>query len=256
MCIRDSTFSTSAVINNTGGPTAIATTVVDASCGLSNGTLALGSVTGGTSPYTYSVGGSAFTATTNYINLSANTYTIDVKDANGCTFSTSAVINNTGGPTAIATTVVDASCGLSNGTLTLGTVTGGVAPYTYSVNGSAFTATTNYINLSANTYTIDVKDANGCTFSTSAVINNTGGPTAIATTVVDASCGLSNGTLTLGTVTGGVAPYTYSVGGSAFTATTNYINLSANTYTIDVKDANGCTFSTSAVINNTGGPTA
>ena len=64
-----------------------------------------------------------------------------VRDANSCEFSTSATIANTSGPTAIATTVVNATCGASNGSITLGAVTGGVAPYTYSVDGSAFTAT-------------------------------------------------------------------------------------------------------------------
>ena len=109
--------------------------------------------------------------------------TVAVKDANGCTYSTSVTINNTGGPTAIASTVSDASCGNANGSLTLGTVTGGIAPYTYSVDGSAFTATTTYPNLSATIHTVAVKDANGCTYSTSVTINNTGGPTAIASTV-------------------------------------------------------------------------
>jgi hypothetical protein len=60
-----------------------------------------------------------------------------LKDANGCTFSTTAAINNTNGPTAIATTVTNTSCGSSNGTLILGAVTGGASPYTYSVDGSA-----------------------------------------------------------------------------------------------------------------------
>jgi hypothetical protein len=232
------------------------TTPGDASCGASNGTLSLGAVTGGVAPYTYSVDGSGFTATTNYTSLSAGSHAIIVKDANGCTFSTSATINNTNGPTAMVTTPGDASCGASNGTLSLGAVTGGVAPYTYSVDGSGFTATTNYTSLSAGSHAIIVKDANGCTFSTSATINNTNGPTAMVTTPGDASCGASNGTLSLGAVTGGVAPYTYSVDGSGFTATTNYTSLSAGSHAIIVKDANGCTFSTSATINNTNGPTA
>ena len=53
-------------------------------------------------------------------------------------------VTNSGGPTAIATTVVNATCGVSNGSITLGAVTGGVAPYVYSVDGSAFTGTTSY----------------------------------------------------------------------------------------------------------------
>ena len=88
-------------------------------------------------------------------------------------------------------------------------------------------------------------------FSTSASVTNTSGPTAIATTVVNAACGASNGSITLGAVTGGVAPYTYSVDGSAFTATTSYTSLAAGTYPVEVRDANGCLFSTSATITNT-----
>ncbi len=63
-------------------------------------------------------------------------------------FATAVTINNTDGPTA-ATTVTNASCGIGNGTLTLGAVTGGTVPYTYSVEGSAFTVTMVYAHLAA-----------------------------------------------------------------------------------------------------------
>ena len=256
MDVNGCVYSTSAGIANTSGPTAIATTVVNAACGASNGTLTLGVVTGGVGPFTYSVDVSAYTATTSYGNLSAGSHSIDVKDANGCIFSTTASINNTDGPTAIATTVVNAACAVSNGSITLGAVTGGVAPYTYSVDGSPFTATTSYPNMAAGTYAVEVSDANSCTFSTTASISNTGGPTAIVTTVVNTTCGASNGSITLGAVTGGAEPYTYSVDGSPFTAITSYPNMTAGTYAVEVSDANGCIFATSAIITNTGGPTA
>src|SRR5258708_146310 len=191
----------------------------------------------------------------NYTNLAAGSHTINVKDANGCTFSTSTTINNTNGPTAIAVTPGNATCGASNGTITLGAVTSGVSPYTYSVDGSGFTGTMNYTNLTAGSHTINVKDANGCIFSTTATISNSNGPTVIAITPINATCGASNGTITLGAVTGGVSPYTYSVDGSGFTGTTNYTNLTAGSHTINVKDVNGCIFSTTAAISNSNGPT-
>src|SRR4029077_10235823 len=196
------------VIANTGGATAIAVTHIDASCGNANGSITLGAVTGGLAPYTYSVGGSAYTATLVYNNLAANTYAVSVKDANGCIFNApDVVIANTSGATAIAVTHIDASCGNANGSITLGAVTGGLAPYTYSVGGSAYTATLVYSNLAANTYTVSVKDANGCIFNApDVVIANTGGATAIAVTHIDASCGNANGSITLGVVTGGLAP--------------------------------------------------
>src|SRR4030095_4106987 len=229
------------------------------SCGSANGSVTLGAVTGGVAPYTYSFNGSPYTATLVYSNLAAATYTISVKDANGCIFDAPDVtIANTGGATAIAVTKTDESCGSANGSVTLGAVTGGVAPYTYSFNGSPYTATLVYSNLAAATYTLSVKDANGCIFDAPDVtIGNTGGATAIAVTPTDASCGNANGSVNLGAVTGGVAPYTYSFDGSAYTATLVYNNLAAGTYTIAVKDANGCVFNApDAVISNTGGATA
>ena len=66
---------------------------------------------------------------------------------------------------AVVVTPVDASCGLSNGSVTIGAVTGGTAPYTYSFNGGAYGAATSFPNLAAGTYTISVKDANGCILS-------------------------------------------------------------------------------------------
>lgn len=250
------TFTTSATVANTPGPTALASTSTNSTCGNSNGAISLGTVTGGSPAYTYSFNGSAFTATTSYTGLAAGTYTVTVKDANGCTFTINPAVTNTPGPTALATTFTNATCGNSNGTITVGATTGGTSPYTYSFNGGGFTATTSYTGLTAGTYTITVEDANGCQFTTTRVISNVPGPTAIVVTPANASCGSSNGSITLGAVTGGTLPYTYSVNGSAFTATTSYTGLAANTYPVVVQDANGCQFSTTGTVNNASGPTA
>ncbi len=77
--------------------------------------------------------------------LAAGVHSIEVKDANGCFFTTAASINNANGPTALATSVTNASCGAANGTMTLGAVTGGTAPYTYSVKGICLTSTLDYL---------------------------------------------------------------------------------------------------------------
>ena len=228
----------------------------NSTCGNSNGVVNVGATTGGTAPYTWSINGGAFTSTTSYTGLAAGTYTIVVKDANGCTFSTTATVVNSPGPTALATTFTNATCGASNGSITIGATTGGTAPYTYSVNGSAFTSTTSYTGFSAGTYSVVVKDANGCTFTTSVTIINSGGPTALATSSTPASCGSSTGTATLGAVTGGVAPYTYSFNGSAFTSATSYTGLASGTYTAVVKDVNGCTFTTTVTVGSNAAPTA
>ncbi|MCW3086496.1 MAG: hypothetical protein JWP12_3862 [Bacteroidetes bacterium] len=250
------TFTTTVTVTNTPGPTALATTTANSTCGASNGTVTVGAATGGTPSYTYSFNGSAYTSTTSYTGLAAGTYTVIVHDANGCAFTVNPVVSNSAGPTALVVTSTNSTCGNSNGGINIGATTGGTAPYTYSVAASAFTATTTYTGFAAGTYTIIVKDANGCTFTTTVIVNNSAGPTAIAATTGNSSCGASNGTITLGAVTGGVPPYTYSVNASAFSGTTAYTGFAAGPYTIIVKDANGCTFTTTATVNNSTGPTA
>src|SRR5205085_2410035 len=194
-------FSTTATLTNVAGPTGVAITTTNAACGNNNGTLTIGAVTAGTAPYTYSVDGSAFTSTLVYNNMAAGSHAVDVKDANGCVFATIATIVNNGAPTAVAITVTNAACAVSNGTLTIGAVTGGTAPYSYSVDGSAFSATLVYNNLAAGTHAVDVRDANGCTFSTTAAINSTNGPTAAVITTVSSTCAANNGRITIGAVT-------------------------------------------------------
>jgi uncharacterized protein (DUF2141 family) len=137
----------------------------------------------------YSINGGNYSNTTNYTNLAPGTYTIAVRDANGCVFSTTANVNSSGGPTDVNVTPTDAACGQDNGSITIGNVTGGDAPYAYSINGGTYSNTTNYTNLAAGTYTIAVRDANGCVFSTTASVNSSGGPTNVNVTPTDAACG-------------------------------------------------------------------
>ena len=131
--------ATTATVVSSDGPTAAEyRNSTNAACGASNDTdhrccyRWYGS-------YTYSVDGSAFTATLVYNNLAAGSHTVEVTDANGRVFATTSAINNTNETSAVAVVTTSATCGNNNGTLTIGVVTGGTAPYTYSVDGSAFT---------------------------------------------------------------------------------------------------------------------
>jgi hypothetical protein len=243
------------VITVLSGATSVVTDVTNTACGQSNGQVTIGAVTGGVAPYTYNFNNLGFSTTTTFINLASGSYPLVIQDANGCIFNTFVNVSNTSGPTDIITSVVNATCGINNGTLTLGAVTGGLAPYNYSFNSGPFNNTTFYPNLSAGTYSVEVMDASGCIFATSVTVNNIPGPTAIVITTANATCGSSDGSVTLGAVTGGVVPYTYSFNGSGFTSITVYSNLSAGTYPVEVRDNSGCIFSTSATVIDNGGPT-
>jgi len=119
----------------------------------SNGT-ATASVSGGASPYSYYWD---YNSVTNPFTmyLPAGSHTCYITDANGCTDSVIAIINEPGELQATITTT-DASCnGLSNGTASL-YITGGTTPYVENWQGIDPNA------IGAGTYSVSVTDANNC----------------------------------------------------------------------------------------------
>src|SRR5690606_24353752 len=138
------------------------------------------------------------------------------------------------------------------GQLTIGTVTGGTAPYTYSINGGSFQTSATFTNLLAGNYNITVKDAKGCTFTDEVGVRNLEGPSFTATTKAT-TCGAENGSITAGTTTGGVGPYTYSIDGANFQTAATFNNLIAGTYTVYAKDSKGCVGTTAVEVKDIAG---
>src|SRR4029079_16642335 len=115
----------------------------------------------------------------------------------------------------------------------------GTPAYTYSTNGTVFQASATFSGAGAGSYTITVKDANGCTATKALTI------TEPALLVANASAGTiscKGGTTTI-TASGssGTPAYTYSTNGTVFQASATFSGAGAGSYTITVKDANGCT---------------
>jgi len=216
----------------------------DVSCnGANNGTASI-SVSGGTGAYTYSwapSGGTSNTAT----NLSPNSYTVTVTDANGCIATQTIVIDE---PAALAAipSKSNVSCnGAGNGTASV-SVSGGTGAYTYAWSPSGGTAAT-ATGLSPGNYSVLISDANGCTLTQNFTITQ---PSALVatTTQTDVTCnGLNNGTASI-TVTGGTEAYSYlwaPTGGTSNTAT----GLSPGNYTVTATDANSCTLTKNFTIS-------
>ena len=123
--------------------------------------------------------------------------------------------------------------------------TGGVPPYTYSVDGSEFANLSNLPVLPATgNYVLSVKDAHGCSYSI------TYGNAATSTcdwSNLDLAVETHSGSLTL-EATGGTPPYQYSLEGIAYSETNVFTSLPAGNYTAYVQDAAGCVFSRSISI--------
>ena len=160
-------------------------------------------------PYSYAINATPQAGNT-FTNLSAGAYTVTVSDANGCRAFVPVTLTQ---PSALGATLVssiDATCaGANDGELTIQAVAGtGVAPYEYSLDGLLFQANGHFTNLIANNYTIVVRDANGCSLTVPATINQ---PTAITLTnggQTTASCGACDASATA-TASGGAGALSY-----------------------------------------------
>ena len=199
---------------------------------------------GGIPPYTFSWSNGASTANIN--GLTAGLYTLTVTDANGCTQTAIAGINQPGSALSLTNVVTNVTtAGGTNGAIDI-TVSGGTPGYAYVWNTAATSEDLN--GLSAGTYTVTVTDTNGCVLVQNFNVSQPSLNTSMAT--VDASCnGLADGSATV-TVNSGTPPMTFvwSNGGSSATLT----GLAAGTYTVTVTDANGLQGQDTAVINEPG----
>ncbi len=250
-CIGSNVFS----VTTAPCPTITLTTTVTNASGPSatNGSI-VAVATGGATPYTFSKdGGTTFQATATFNNLATGSYAIVSKDVNGCL---SASINTTVGSTCPTITVTTTSTNAAGPTATNGSIVavanGGAAPYTFSRNGgTTFQATGTFGNLTAGSYAIVSKDANGCL---SASVNTTVGSTCPTITANSATtntikCEPNTGSITI-TATGGALPYAYSRDAGATFQSSNIFNLlGVGNYSLSVKDANGCTIPSNATIN-------
>jgi gliding motility-associated-like protein len=203
--------------------------------GGTNGTVSA-VIAGGTTPYGTVSWQPGNHIGANITGLAAGTYTVYAADVNACLAINTITVNQ---PPAITlvTSTTSSTCNLANGSASVVASTG-VAPYTYTWTPSGGNGTT-ASNLLAAPYTVHVTDANGCTATQFANVNDLTGPSASITGTTNVSCfGGSDGTATVN-VTSGSAPFTYQwtpTGGTGTTAS----GLPAGTYTITVTDANGC----------------
>ena len=211
---------------------------VDISCnGANDGSITTAAI-GGTAPYTYfwsPSGGSGTTAS----NLSANTYTVSILDANGCAAVSNGVTISAPAALVLTTDTASETCVGGDGKAWV-IVSGGTGPFTYLWDLLAGSQTTDTaFNLTANTYNVTVTDGNGCSNTSSATIVQVGNPPIIAGSVIDVSCNGGNDGAVNISITGGTSAFTYNWSPGAQTTDT-ITGLSAGNNTLTVTDAVGC----------------
>lgn len=226
-------------------PLAITTTKDDIPCeGGNDGEVTITPI-GGNGAYEYSMDGSTWQASNSFTNLSPGTKTFYSRDFKGCTETESITIAD-GTSVDFTTTSTPASCN-PDGTITV-TVTNGQAPYSYELLGAAAPQVSNiFSGLSGGNYQVKVTDNKGCSATKSEMVGSVSG-LAMSIDETHPTCfGSNTGTITIN-ASGGTAPYTYSLNGGPYTTTNSYGSLVDNTYSVNVKDDNGCVITESVTL--------
>ncbi|MEM0578782.1 hypothetical protein WFZ86_19930, partial [Flavobacterium sp. N6] len=248
----------------------ITSVTVPNQCSASGSTFTITATPSATSltPLTYGIGGPTGTFQTSpTFTVSAGTYTVYIKDKNGCVVAAPVPTIVYPQLTSSAAVTKTLDCSASPDAVITTTITGGRAPFTYTVQkgtgtpvsggpaSASLTFTTSVSNANADTYTFVITDANGCQATTSTTVTAITNPTVAATPTMVSCNGGSNGSVVLAG-SGGSGGYTYSNNAtSGFTSTATFSGLSASAtpYTFYVKDSKGCTGSIAVTITQ---PTA
>ena len=223
--------------------TAMTVTTSATSCVTPNGTITV-TESGGTPPYTYSIDAGVTSQASNVFNgLAQGTYDVLVTDDLGCTTIQSAVIDGMTAITMSTTTTQSTSCLTNNGTIAV-TASGGVAPFSYSIDGGTTTqASSDFVGLMAGSYTVLVIDAVGCEQTEDVDVIGPSSLNIALTASAQSDCQIPNGSISV-TASGGTAPYSYSIDGGVTTQASNsFTGLTAGNYTIVLIDDGGCMIS-------------
>ncbi|WP_149304838.1 T9SS type B sorting domain-containing protein [Pareuzebyella sediminis] len=183
-------------------------------------------------------------------------YTFIVMDSNGCyNISNTVRIQDLGSPSINASHTQITCADSATSTLTVN-VTGGTAPYQYSLDGgTTFQNTNRFLNLPSGFYEITVMDysgngSNACTATINYEIDQPFRLTASPSILEDASCDPSGALVKILNPNGGQFPYEFSFdGGSSFSAIDNQ-RLLPGTYQLAVRDAIGCTYPMEIIVPN------
>ena len=224
-------------------PIAISLSVTDVDC-FGNASGSVNSVVnGGTTPYTYSWSSGQNGSSTG--NTIAGNYTLTLTDSKGCTETASATVNEPAAPLNATSVITAVNCfGGSNGNVDV-TTTGGTAPYTYDWNAGNNQVMTeiseDISNKPADTYTVEIIDANGCNFILSSAISQPAAGLSMSALMDDVNCFAGNDGALDASVSGGTAPYVYSWSNGGNTQ--DLSGITAGNYTLTVTDQNACSLS-------------
>ena len=150
--------------------------------------------TEGTPGYEYSLDGGPWQSGHVFFGIDSGFHEVIVRDANNCTRAFGTTVTE---PTLLTCSAVaeDLSCFADqSGTINI-TGTGGTPPYDYNLNGGFWQDDSDFANLEAGDYVINVRDANQCVAICNITINEPPQLTCDLIELTPESCGFNNGSI-------------------------------------------------------------
>ncbi len=210
---------------------------------------------GGTPPYLYYINSTTDFQNTALVSVpTSSIFNITVVDSNNCSAQTSITVDEIPAPV-FNMTKTDVLCyGNNSGEIQFDVSNANGYVVEYSIdNGTTYSTSSIFPNLIAGTYPTMIKySLNGvdCFSAPQDIIISEPAAAVTATAGVSklAGCGPSGeGAVRITNPQGGLPPYEYSFDNQATWTNTNEEFLAPGTYTLYIRDANGCTFPTSNI---------
>ena len=222
-------------------PTAPVATVTQPTCEVPTGTI---TVTAPMAPgNTYSIDGATYLNNSGvFTGIIPGTYAVSVKSINGCISANSIVVVNVNpaGPSAPSLDIVQPTCNLGTGTITVSSPKN--PGNTYSIDGLDYSNVNGFFTqVVAGTYNVTVKNASGCVGGiTVAVVNqNPLTPQTPTVEITNPLCPEKTGVIKITSPVGN--GFTYSIDGSTYLNNTGvFTSVVPGAYSVSVKNASGC----------------
>ena len=239
-----------AVIDSLAAASIIRADISNTTCGDANGAITVYSDQ--STGMLYSIDGLNFQSDPTFENLFAISYPVILQDTNGCRDTLLAVIGPSGQPTIDTVITQPENCGNQNGSLSV-TGSGGIGNYQFSLDGTSYQLSPDFVGLTAGSYDVFVIDDDGCIGSATAMIGSTAGLSIFNIEIVPTACNEASGQIRM-EIEGGTAPVMISVNGQAPTEDKLFTSLPAGNYQIFAIDASGCSTDTIATLQQSGCP--
>lgn len=239
----DCQATTSIQINEPNAIQVTSLQVIPISCNGANDGKILANSTGGRGIRSYSIdGGTTYQTNGIFNDLGPNTYNLIIRDTAGCELGPIEITLDE--PDVLSANLViqqQIVCAGSPDGILETQVTGGTAPYQFSINGAPAVTDSIFEDLNPGNYVVTVEDANGCV-TQSNLVNLQGASqiSNVASVVQQMSCFGANDGAIQTNASGGSGNFTYSLDGNNFGPSSFFSNLAPGTYHVFVKDTAGC----------------